>query len=67
MVSLDDLIADPAGDEETEDSIFIGEGDEEREDNEVHDTFGVLAVVHGADARNDAEQGGQTGVWSSGG
>ena len=66
-MSLDDLIADPAGDEEAEDAVFVGELDEDGEDDEVDDAFGVLAVVHGADAGDEAEQGGEAGVGSAGG
>ena len=66
VVGLDDLIADPAGDEEAEDAVFVGERDEDGEDDEVDDAFGVLAVVHGADAGDEAEQGGEAGVRFSG-
>ena len=58
VVGLDDLVADPAGDEETEEAVLVGEADENREDDQVHDTLGVLAVVHGADAGDEAEQSG---------
>jgi hypothetical protein len=66
VVRLDDLIADPAGDEEAEDAVLVGEGYEDGEDDEVDDAFGVLAVVHGADAGDKAEQGGEAGVGLSG-
>jgi hypothetical protein len=67
VVRLDDLVADPAGDEEAEDAVLVGERDEDSEDDEVDDAFGILAVVHGADAGDEAEQGGEAGVWLSGG
>ena len=66
VVGLDDLIADPAGDEEAEDAVLVGEGDEDGEDDEMNDSLGVLAVVHGSDAGDEAEQGGETGVGSPG-
>ena len=66
VVGLDDLIADPAGDEEAEDAVLVGEADEDGEDDEVDDAFGVLAVVHGADAGDEAEQGGEAGVGFAG-
>ena len=66
VVSFDDLIADPTGDEEAEDAVLVGEGDEDGEDDEVDDAFGVLAVVHGADAGDEAEEGGEAGVGFSG-
>ncbi len=59
---LDDLIADPASDEEAEDAVLVGERDEDGEDDEVDDALGILAVVHSADAGNEAEEGGQAGV-----
>ena len=66
MVRFDDLVADPAGDEEAEDTVFVGERDENSEDDEVNNALGVLAVVHGSDAGNEAEQGGEAGIWFSG-
>ncbi len=65
-MSFDDLIADPAGDEEAEDAMLVSEGDEDGEDDEVHDAFGILAVVHRSDARDEAEESGEAGVGFSG-
>ena len=65
-MGLDNLVADPSGDEETEDAVLVGEGDEDGEDDEMHDAFGVLTVVHCADAGDEAEQGGEAGVGFSG-
>ena len=65
-MSFDDLIADPAGDEEAEDAVLVGERDKDGEDDEVHDALGVLAVVHGTDAGNESEEGGEAGVGFSG-
>ncbi len=62
VVRLDDLIEDPTGDEEAKDTVFVGEADEDGEDDEMDDAFGVLAVVHGADAGDEAEQSGEAGV-----
>jgi hypothetical protein len=55
VVCLDDLIADPAGDEETEDAVFMGQRNENSEDDKVNNALGELSVVHGSDARDDAE------------
>ncbi len=62
MVSLDDLIEHPAGDEEAEDTIVVGEAYEDGEDDEMDDALGILAVIHGADAGDEAEEGGEAGV-----
>ncbi len=66
VVGLDDLVEDPAGDEEAEDAVFVGQRDEDREDDQVNDALGVLAVVHRADAGDEAEQGGEAGVGFAG-
>ena len=58
VVGLDHLIAHPAGDEESEDAVLVGETDKNREDYQVHNTLGVLAVVHSADAGDEAQQRG---------
>jgi hypothetical protein len=62
VVCLDDLIADPAGDEEAKDAVLICQADEDGEDNEVDDALGILAVIHGADAGDEAEEGGEARV-----
>ena len=56
VVGLYHLVAHPAGDEESEDAVLVGETDKNREDYQVHNTLGVLAVVHGADAGDEAQQ-----------
>ena len=66
VMGFDDLVDDPSCDEEPEDAVFVGERDEDGEDDEVDDAFGVLAVVHGADAGDETEQGSQAGVGFSG-
>jgi hypothetical protein len=58
VVALDHLVAHPAGDEESEDAVLVCEADKNREDYQVHNTLGVLAVVHGADAGDEAQQRG---------
>jgi hypothetical protein len=63
VVGFDDLIEDPAGDEEAKDTVFSGETDQNGKDDQVDDPLGVLAVVHGADAGNEAQKGGEAGVW----
>ena len=65
VVRFENLIDDPAGDEDAEDAIFVGQRDEDGEDNEMNDSLGVLAVVHGTDTGDDAEKGGQAGIWLS--
>ncbi len=59
VIGVDSLVDDPAEGEELEDAADAGE---DGEDDEVNDAFGILAVVHGADAGNEAEQGGKRGV-----
>jgi hypothetical protein len=66
VVRFDDLIADPTGDEEAEDAVFVGEANEDGEDDQVHDAFGILAVVHGADAGDQTEQSGEARVGCAG-
>ena len=67
VVGLDDLVDDPAHDEEAEDiAAVVGERGEDGEDDQVDEALGVLAVVHGADAGDEAEQGGQAGVGFAG-
>ena len=56
VVGLDHLIAHPAGDEEPEDAVLVCETNENREDYQVYNTLGVLTIVHGADAGDEAQQ-----------
>jgi hypothetical protein len=62
VVGFENLIDDPAGDEDAEDAVFVGQADEDGEDDEMDDALGVLAVVHGSDARDDAEECGEAGI-----
>ena len=66
MVRLKRLVEDPCRDKDAKDAILVRERDENSEDNQVYDTFGVLAVVHGAHAGNEAEQEGDARVGRSG-
>ena len=58
VVGLDHLVAHPAGYEESEDAVLVREADKNREHYQMHNTLGVLAVVHGADAGDEAQQRG---------
>jgi hypothetical protein len=60
VVRVDDHVDDPAEDEEMEDNM--GGRDEYGEDDEMEDALGVLLVVHGANAGDEAEERGQAGV-----
>jgi hypothetical protein len=62
MVRLDDLVEDPASDEESKDAIFVGETDKDSKDDKVYQALGILSVVHGAYARDEAEKSGEAGI-----
>jgi len=59
---FEDLVEDPAGNEQTEDAVLVGEADEDSEDDEMHDALGILPVVHGSDAGDESEERGEAWV-----
>jgi hypothetical protein len=73
MVRFDDLVEDPTEDEEKEDAIVMDEAGKDGKDDEMNDSLGILTVVHGAHAGNEAQESGQTGIrltvvgWRDGG
>jgi hypothetical protein len=63
LIGLEDLVKDPSGDEEAKDAVLIHKTDENREDDQVDDSLGVLPVVHRSHTRDKAKQSRQAGVW----
>ena len=58
VIGLKGLVQNPCADEDAEDTVVIGNADENCEDHDVNQALEELAVVHGADAGDDAQNRG---------
>ena len=63
LIGLNHHVKDPASDKQTEEVIdMFGKRRQHRKDSDMRDALGKLAIVHGADARHQAQQARKHGV-----
>ena len=66
VVGFENLIDDPTCDEDAEDAMLVSQCNENGEDDEMDDSLGILAVIHRADAGDDAQKRSKNRVRFSG-
>ncbi len=67
LVGVEDLVNHPGGHQDAEDpGCMIAQADQHGEDHDMRNRLGILPVVHGAHAGNDAQQAAKHGMWRAG-